>query len=50
MCERGGEGGDAGLVVSGGVSEEVEKFYCLGDMLDCEAVVERAVRARATAA
>ena len=38
------------LVVNGGVLEEVEQFCFLGDVLDCEAGVERAVRARVTAA
>ena len=30
--------------------EEVQKFYYLGNVLDCEAGVERAVRARVSAA
>ena len=50
-CGEGdGDGGDDGLVVDGGVLEEVQQFCYLGDMLDCEAGVERAVRARVAAA
>ena len=41
---------NAGLVVDGGVLEEVQQFCYLGDVLDCEAGVERAVRARVAAA
>ena len=51
------EGGDndgdnevPALVVNGGVFEEVQQFSYLGEVLDCEAGVERAVRARVTAA
>ena len=40
----------AGLVVNGGVLEEVKQFCYLGGVLDCEEKVERAVRARVTAA
>ena len=40
------DGEDVGLVVSGGTLEDVQQFCYLGDMLDCEAGVERAVRAR----
>ena len=47
---REGEGGDGnggdegpGLVVNGGILEEVEQFCYLGDVLDCEAGVKRAV-------
>ena len=47
---REGEGGDdnghdegPGLVVNGGMLEEVEQFCYLGDVLDCEGGVERAV-------
>ena len=47
--DDGGDG-DGGLVVDGGVLEEVQQFCYLGDVLDCEAGVERAVRARVTAA
>ena len=36
----------AGLEVNGGTLEEVQQFCYLGDVLDCEAGVERAVRAR----
>ncbi len=50
-CGEGdGGGGSAGQVVDGGVLEEVQHFCYLGDMLDCEAGVERAVRARMAAA
>ena len=35
-----------GLVVNGGVLEEIEQFCYLGDVLDCKAGVERAVLAR----
>ena len=49
-CAREGEGGDGyggdegpGLVVNGGILEEVEQFCYLGDVLDCEAGVKRAV-------
>ncbi|MPC64136.1 hypothetical protein E2C01_058248 [Portunus trituberculatus] len=38
------------VVGSGGVLEEVQKSYYLGDMLDCEAGAERAVRLRVAAA
>ena len=34
----------------GGQIEEVQEFCYLGDVLDCEAGVERAVRARVSAA
>ena len=34
----------------GGQIEEVQEFCYLGDMLDCEAGVERAMRARVSAA
>ena len=37
----GGEG--PGLVVNGGMLEEVEQFCYLGDVVDCEAGVEGAV-------
>ena len=49
-CAREGEGGDGseddkdpGLLVNGGVLEKVEQFCYLGDVLDSEAGVERAV-------
>ncbi len=46
-CDEGdGDGGSDGLVVDEGVLEEVQQFCYLGDVLDCEAGVERAVRAR----
>lgn len=52
----GGEGGDGGddaeddgLVLDGG-ELEVQQFCYLGDVLDCEAGVERVVRARVAAA
>ena len=32
--------------VNGGILEEVEQFCYLGDVLECEGVVERAMRAR----
>ena len=55
-CPREGEGGDGirdekgpWLVINGGMLKEVEQFCYLGDVLDCEAGVERAVRARVTA-
>ena len=38
------------LVVNRGMLEEVEQLCYLGDMLDCEAGVERAVQAKVTAA
>ena len=38
------------MEVDGGVIKEVEQFCYLGDILDCEAGVERAVRARITIA
>ena len=34
------------MVVNGGMLEEVEQFCYLGDVLDCEADVEKAVHAR----
>ena len=37
---------DADLPVNGGFLEKVQQFCYLGDVLDCEAGVERAVRAR----
>ena len=40
---------DPGLVVNGAVMEEVEQFWYLWDLLDCEAGVERAVIVRVTA-
>ena len=56
-CAREGRGGDdceedegTGLVVNGAMLAEVEQFCYLGDVLDCVARVERAVRARVTAA
>ena len=56
-CAREGDGGDddgddeaPGLVVNRGMLEEVEQFCYLGDVLDCEAGVERAVQVRVTAA
>ena len=45
-----GDNEDPGLVVNGDMLEEVEQFCYLGDMLACEAGVERAVRTRVTAA
>ncbi len=55
MCRGEGGGGrgddaeDAGLVVDGGELEEVQQFCYLGDVLGCEAGVERAVRVRVAA-
>ena len=56
-CAREGEGGDndgddkgPGLVVNGRILKEVEQFCYLGDVLDCEARRETAVRVRVTAA
>ncbi len=49
-CGEGGHGGSDGLVVDGGVLEEVQQFFYLGDMMDCEAGVEKAVRMRVAAA
>ena len=43
---HGDENEDAKLVVDGGVLDEVQQFCYLGDVLDCEAGVERAVRSR----
>ena len=37
------------MVVNEGMMEEVEQFSYLGDVLDCEAGVERAVRAKVIA-
>lgn len=48
--DEGGNGENDGLVVDGGVLEEVQQFCYLGDVLDCEAGVERAVRARVAVA
>ncbi len=48
--DGGDDAGDASLVVDGGELEEVPQFSYLGDVLDCEAGVERAVRARVAAA
>ena len=36
--------------MNGGVLDEVQRFCYLGDVLDCEAGVERAVRSRAATA
>lgn len=41
--EEGDDDEDAGLVVDGGVLEEVQQFCYLGDVFDCKAV-ERVVR------
>jgi hypothetical protein len=53
-CTRGRgeleEEGEDEVVVDGGVIQEVQQFCYLGDVLDCEAGVERAVRARVAAA
>ena len=55
-CAREGDGGDDDgdevprLVVNGGVLEAVEQLCYLGDVVDCEAGVERAVQVRVTAA
>ena len=56
-CAWEGEGGDddgddegPGLVVNWGVLEEVRQFCYLGDVMDCEGGVERAVQARVPAA
>ncbi len=50
-CGEGdGDGGSDRMVVDGDVLEEVQQFCYLGDVLDCEAGVERAVRARMAAA
>ena len=55
-CAREGKGSDGdgddegpGLVVNGSVLEEVEQL-CYLDVLDCEAGVEKVIRARITAA
>ncbi len=52
--EEGVDGGDdakdAGLVVNGGELEEIQQFCYLGEVLDCEAGVERGVKARVAAA
>jgi len=37
---------DRELITTGGRSEEVDEFCYLGNVLDCEAELERAVRAR----
>ena len=37
-------------ITLGGQIEEVQKFCYLGDVLDCEAGVEKAMRARLSAA
>ena len=42
--------GKEGLVIEDGRIEEVHEFCYLGDVLDCDAGVERAVRARVAAA
>ena len=49
-CAREGEGGDdngndkgPGFVANGGMLEEVEQLCYLGNVLDCETGVERAV-------
>ena len=44
--EEDDEDEDARLIVDGGVLDEVQQFSYLGDVLDCEAGVERAVRSR----
>ncbi len=45
-CGEGdGGGGSEGLVVNGGVLEEVQQFCYLGDVLYCEAKVVRSVKA-----
>ena len=56
-CAKKGDGGDdygdeegPGLVVNGGVLEEVEQFHYLGDVLNYEAGVEKAVWPIVTAA
>ncbi len=46
----GGGGGSDALVVDGGVLDEIQQFCYLGDVLDCEAGVARAVRVRVAAA
>ena len=45
-----GDEEEAWLVVDGSVLEEVQKFCYLGDVLDCEAGVEKALRVRVAAA
>ena len=50
-CKRGvKEEDEGGLMTKGGEIKEVQEFCYLGDVVDCEAGVERAVRARVTAA
>jgi len=41
------EEGDRELITTGGRIEEVDEFCYLGNVLDCEAGLERAVSARA---
>lgn len=50
MGQRNQENDRENLVVDGGELEEVEQFCYLGDMIDCEAGVERTVRMRVAAA
>ena len=50
-CRNGNrEVGVGGLITTGGRIEEVDEFCYLGNVLDCEAGVERAVRKRVSAA
>jgi hypothetical protein len=49
-AEREEEEEDDSLEVEGGRLAEVEHFCYLGDALDCEAGLERTVRARVAAA
>jgi len=44
------EEGDRELITTGGRIEEVDEFCYLGNVLDCEAGLERAVRAMVAAA
>jgi len=43
------EKGDRELITTGGRIEEVDEFCYLGNLLDCKAGLEKAVRARVTA-
>jgi len=44
------EEGDRELITTGGRIQEVDEFCFLGNVSDCEAGLERAVRARVAAA
>ena len=52
LCRRGNnrKEEERGLITTGGRIEEVDEFCYLGNVLDCEAGVEKAVRARVAAA